>query len=59
MKTVLLSITGLIVLSQVAPLLKSEPEPYMGSARQIKSYEVLCKGAYDLSKPEWLHYCHN
>ena len=57
MKTVLFSIAGLIALSQVAPLLKSEPEPYMGSAKQIKTYEVLCKGGRDLNKPEWLHYC--
>ena len=58
MKTVLFSIVGLIALSQVAPLLKSEPEPYEGSVRQARAHELLCKGARDLNKPEWLHYCY-
>ena len=56
MKTVLFSIAGLLVLSQVGRLANTQPEPYMGSERQDKTYELLCKYAHT-NPSELYKYC--
>ena len=56
MKTVLFSIVGLLLLSQVGRLANTKPEPYIGSETQRKAHELLCKYAHT-NPSELYQYC--